>query len=100
MQASRFQFDRWLGLRCARLVSIAALGLIPISLACSSKSAATHEGTGLTVADTGGSLVGDFGPPQGAAIHAEITDAPLVPAPVTRRTPAKVIVELEVREVE
>ncbi len=50
--------------------------------------------------DTGGSAKGDLGAPQGAPIHAELTDAPNVPPPIQRTAPAKVIVELEVREVE
>jgi nitrite reductase (NO-forming) len=43
---------------------------------------------------------GDLGPPQGAPILAVLTSPPLVPPPITRRTPAKVIVELEVVEKE
>ncbi len=50
--------------------------------------------------DTGGSLSGDFGPPQGEPIHAVLTSPPNVPPPTHRNTPAKVIVELEVLEVE
>ncbi len=41
----------------------------------------------------------DLGPPQGAPIKAVLTNAPNVPPPITRKTPAKVIVELEVKEV-
>ncbi len=51
-------------------------------------------------ADTGGSAKGDFGPPVGPPIVAEITDAPFVPAPIKRTKPAKLIVNLEVREVD
>jgi len=51
-------------------------------------------------ADTGGSLRGDFGPPQGEPIHAVLTSPPNVPPAVNRKFPAKVIVELEVTEVE
>ena len=43
---------------------------------------------------------GDFGPPQGAPIRAVLTSPPHVPPPITRKTPAKVIVELEVVEKE
>jgi nitrite reductase (NO-forming) len=50
-------------------------------------------------ADTGGSAKGDLGPPQGAPITAELTSAPAVPKPTGRTQPAKVVVELEVREV-
>lgn len=45
-------------------------------------------------------VLGDFGPPQGEPIHAVLTSPPLVPPPTHRDHPAKVIVELEVREVE
>jgi nitrite reductase (NO-forming) len=48
--------------------------------------------------DTGGSGAGDFGPPQGSPITAQLTAAPEVPAATGRHAPAKVIVELEVRE--
>jgi nitrite reductase (NO-forming) len=43
---------------------------------------------------------GDLGPPQGAPIRAVLTSPPWVPPPITRKTPAKVIVELEVVEKE
>ena len=43
---------------------------------------------------------GDFGPPQGAPIHAVLTSPPNVPPPTNRKAPAKVIVELEVVEKE
>jgi nitrite reductase (NO-forming) len=47
-----------------------------------------------------GSSHGDLGPPRGPPIHAALTSPPNVPPPVHRSHPAKVIVELEVREVE
>src|SRR5687768_4437071 len=50
--------------------------------------------------DTGGSRSGDFGPPQGEPVNAVLTSPPEVPPPTGRSTPAKVIVELEVQEVE
>jgi nitrite reductase (NO-forming) len=50
--------------------------------------------------DTGGSRNGDFGPPQGEPIKAILTSPPHVPPPVNRDYPAKVIVELEVTEVD
>jgi nitrite reductase (NO-forming) len=50
--------------------------------------------------DTGGSLKGDFGPPQGEPVKAVLTQPPLVPPATGRSTPAKVIVELEVQEKE
>ena len=45
-------------------------------------------------------LAGDFGPPQGAPIRAVLTSPPNVPPPITRKFPAKVIVDLEVIEKE
>ncbi|HSX59149.1 MAG TPA: copper-containing nitrite reductase, partial [Tahibacter sp.] len=51
-------------------------------------------------AETGGSAKGDFGPPQGAPIRAVLTSPPDVPPPTNRSAPAKVIVDLEVLEVE
>jgi len=45
-------------------------------------------------------LPGDFGPPRGATIRAVLTSPPNVPPPITRKYPAKVIVELEVIEKE
>jgi len=47
-----------------------------------------------------GQSAGDFGPPQGAPIHAVLTSPPNVPPPTMRSKPAKVIVELEVVEKE
>lgn len=51
-------------------------------------------------ADTGGSLKGDFGPPQGEPIKAVLTSPPQVPPPTKRNFPAKVIVDLEVKELD
>ncbi|HKS54832.1 MAG TPA: copper-containing nitrite reductase [Steroidobacteraceae bacterium] len=51
-------------------------------------------------AETGGSRQGDFGPPQGEPVHAVLTSPPNVPPPTQRHAPAKVIVELEVKEVD
>src|SRR5215831_19979191 len=42
----------------------------------------------------------DFRPPQGEPINAPLTSPPDVPPPIHRSHPAKVIVELEVREVQ
>ena len=52
------------------------------------------------VTDTGGSAAGDLGPPIGEPILATLTSPPNVPPPIDRSTPAKVIVDLEVRELE
>jgi nitrite reductase (NO-forming) len=43
---------------------------------------------------------GDQGPPTGPPIHAVLTSPPNVPPPTHRNHPAKVIVELEIKEVE
>jgi nitrite reductase (NO-forming) len=50
--------------------------------------------------DTGGSKKGDFGPPQGEAIKAVLTSPPEVPPATNRNYPTKVIVDLEVKEVD
>jgi nitrite reductase (NO-forming) len=50
--------------------------------------------------DTGGSAKGDFGPPVGEPINAILTSPPEVPPATGRTAPAKVIVNLEVRELE
>ncbi|MBB6092124.1 nitrite reductase (NO-forming) [Povalibacter uvarum] len=50
--------------------------------------------------DTGGSRKGDFGAPQGEPINAVLTNPPNVPPPTARNYPAKVIVELEVKELD
>lgn len=52
------------------------------------------------VVDTGGSLKGDFGPPQGEPIKAVLTSPPQVPPATGRDYPAKVRVDLEVREID
>jgi nitrite reductase (NO-forming) len=51
-------------------------------------------------ADTGGSAKGDLGPPQGEPIKAVLTSPPEVPPPTGRSAPAKVVVDLVVKEVE
>src|SRR5215207_10764391 len=56
--------------------------------------------TPVAAAETGGSRQGDFGPPQGEPVHAVLTSPPQVPPPMNRKAPAKVIVELEVIEVD
>jgi len=68
-------------------------------VACQPQPAGTESGNSHQ-ADTGGSAAGDFGPPQGDPIQAVLTSAPVVPPPVDRDYPAKVIVDLEVRELD
>lgn len=50
-------------------------------------------------ASSASGIPGDFGPPVGEPIKAILTDPPMVPPPTGRTKPAKVIVELEVKEV-
>ena len=50
--------------------------------------------------ETGGSLAGDFGPPQGPDVEAVLTSPPMVPPATGRHKPARVIVELDVIEKE
>jgi nitrite reductase (NO-forming) len=75
---------------------IALAALIVASCNRSPVPAAADTGGG----DTGGSHQGDFGPPQGEPVNAVLTSPPTVPPPTGRHAPVKVIVELEVREVE
>ena len=72
-------------------ISIAAALLL---VACGQQTASTTSAP----TDTGGSLKGDFGPPQGEPVNAVLTD-PLRTTATGRHAP-KVIVELEVKEVE
>src|SRR5688500_12030821 len=62
------------------------------------RDAAQAEAAARSGGDTGGSRKGDFGPPQGEPITAVLTSPPNVPPPTNRDYPAKVKVELEVRE--
>jgi nitrite reductase (NO-forming) len=75
------------------LITVAAM----ILAACSRDPAPTASAA---KNETGGSRQGDFGPPQGEPVNAVLTSPPHVPPPTGRHAPAKVIVELEVREVE
>jgi nitrite reductase (NO-forming) len=68
--------------------------------ACSIDAPPAANAAAATPAETGGSLRGDFGPPQGEPIHAVLTSPPHVPPATNRSYPAKVIVELEVVEVD
>lgn len=65
---------------------------------CAAATALTTASGAAAKARTG--VPGDFGPPQGEPLRARLTSPPEVPPPIHRKHPAKVIVELEVREVE
>jgi len=86
---------------CPRILAVAGVFALALSLGgCGQSTPTAMAATPASTADTGGSLKGDFGPPQGEPIHAVLTSPPMVPPPIDRDYPAKVIVELEVREVE
>jgi nitrite reductase (NO-forming) len=67
--------------------------------ACS-QQAPVRTAAATAASDTGGSRSGDFGPPQGEPIKAVLTSPPHVPPATNRNYPAKVVVELEVTEVD
>ncbi|MGN6512275.1 MAG: copper-containing nitrite reductase, partial [Lysobacteraceae bacterium] len=83
----------------AALRTIASTALLALAVAGCQRAAPPQDGAH-AAADTGGSLKGDFGPPQGQPIEAVLTDPPNVPPPLTRNYPAKVNVELDVVEKE
>src|SRR5687767_14581969 len=73
--------------------TVQMLSLVGVVVACVEPKTPTPPPT-----DTGGSARGDLGPPQ-VDETAQLTDAPAVPPPIDRRVPAKVTVEIEVKEV-
>jgi nitrite reductase (NO-forming) len=73
---------------------------LPAVIAAALLLAACGRENAAPARDTGGSARGDFGQPQGEPIRAVLTSPPNVPPPIDRRHPAKVIVELEVRELD
>ncbi len=79
-----------------RLIGAALLLALDLS-ACDRSTEAPAKAE---AADTGGSLNGDFGPPQGQPIDAILTLPPNVPPATGRKVPAKVIVKLDVIEKE
>jgi nitrite reductase (NO-forming) len=75
------------------------IALTMVFSACQPQSTGTAS-SNVQQSITGGSAAGDFGPPQGDPIQAVITSAPDVPPPTNRDYPAKVIVDMEVRELD
>ena len=75
---------------------------IPLALAgCGRDNPNAALDTRDAAKDTSGSATpGDFGPPQGEPINAILTSPPLVPPATGRTAPAKVVVNLEVKEVD
>ena len=82
------------------LLVVAALALAACDGNTGGKNSAAGNATASTSGETGGSLKGDFGPPQGEPINAVLTSPPHVPPPTGRDHPAKVIVTLDVIEKE
>src|SRR6476620_4100484 len=80
---------------CVVAVALATTALV----GCKAPNAPADDKT-VAETDTGGSLKGDFGPPQGKDVEAVLTDPPTVPPPTGRHAPAHVIVELDVIEKE
>ena len=63
--------------------------LAALALGTSGCSTSTGAPPAAATATTGGSAKGDFGPPQGEPVHAELTSPPHVPPPTMRTKPAK-----------
>ncbi|WP_373046723.1 copper-containing nitrite reductase [Vulgatibacter sp.] len=80
--------------------ALAVAATLGLAAGCSQPTApaAATPAAPAAPADTGGSAKGDFGPPQGDPVTHAIVDPPLVPPPVNRTAPARVVVEIEVRE--
>ncbi len=79
-----------------RAFTVAVLTALLATSACNRTTSDVQKERGAT----GGSAKGDLGPPRGEPIVAELTHAPNVPKPTGRKQPAKVIVNLEVKELE
>ena len=77
--------------------TLALLLAAALLTACGASDQATSSHP---VGPTGGSMKGDLGPPQGEPVKAVLTSPPEVPPATGRKAPAKVIVELEVIEVD
>jgi nitrite reductase (NO-forming) len=90
----RFARAAWFATGMGLLVSIAIVAS-PLTHAAQPKGRVPAPAT-----DTGGSAKGDLGPPKGEPVKAILTSPPNVPPPTKRNYAAKVIVDLEVREVD
>src|SRR3546814_6120868 len=82
-----------------KLIACIAIATLLAAAGCK-KDAGTDAPAANASADSGGSLKGDFGPPQGKPVEAVLNSPPHVPPPTGRDYPAKVIVELDVVEKE
>jgi nitrite reductase (NO-forming) len=74
--------------------------VVSFSVACSKGADGPAGSAPHPAVKPAASARGDLGPPRGAPVQAELTFAPDVPKPTHRTEPAKVVVSLEVREVE
>ncbi len=84
-----------------RLIACIAIATLLAAAGCKKEAASSAPAAKPAAAlDSGGSLKGDFGPPQGKPIDAVLTSPPHVPPPTRRDYPAKVVVELDVIEKE
>ena len=86
--------------RTAPAIGLALLGLILAVGGCRQAPEAPSPTAAAIANGTGGSLKGDFGPPQGEPVDAILTSPPNVPPPTGRHAPALVVVELDVIEKE
>ena len=83
--------------RC--ILALLVVLIVPLA-GCRSTADSARAASAPVEEASGGSLKGDFGPPQGEPIKAVLTSPPQVPPPTGRSTPARVIVELDVIEKE
>jgi nitrite reductase (NO-forming) len=83
-----------------RVVLLAATIAALLLAGCGDSQVPQASARASTSPDTGGSRKGDFGPPQGEPIRAVLTSPPEVPPATNRKFPAKVIVDLEVKELD
>jgi nitrite reductase (NO-forming) len=83
-----------------RLALLLAAALLTLAAGGCNRDRQDVDTAPIAATDTGGSLKGDFGPPQGKMIEAVMTDPPMVPPATGRHAPAHVNVELDVIEKE
>lgn len=82
-----------------RAVFITVIACCLLAATSCKESEAEKAVTSVSLSDNQTTKV-DLGPPSGEPIIAELTPPPYVPPPINRDHPAKVIVNLEVREVD
>src|SRR3546814_3825159 len=80
-----------------KLIACIAIATLLAAAGCK-KDAGTDAPAANASADSGGSLKGDFGPPQGKPIEAVLTSPPHVPPPTGRDYPATVRSEEQTSE--